>query len=170
MATLGYGDLFPISYGGRVVGMIGCFWGVFILSTMVVILNQLLDFTPGEKKSFAILIRMKLKDELKVSTVDVIMSSQKHKYERARDETDFKALSGAYTIFRKNIFQLKRSAKQVQLMRSGNHESEDLARDITEIHRDLDRLMAKHHAVLKVATDMVEKQKLQNSLPSEYEL
>ena len=104
MATLGYGDLFPISYGGRVVGMIGCFWGVFILSTMVVILNQLLDFTPGEKKSFAILIRMKLKDELKLSTVDVIMSSQKHKYERARDETDFKALSGAYTIFRKNIF------------------------------------------------------------------
>ena len=113
---------------------------------------------------------MMLKDNLKISTVDVIMSSQKHKYERARDETDFKALSGAYTMFRKNIFHLKRAAKQVQLIRSGNHESEDLARDITELHRDIDRVMAKHQTVLKLATDKLEKQKLQNSPPSEYEL
>ena len=55
-------------------------------------------------------------------------------------------------------------------MRSGNHESEDLARDITELHRDIDRVMAKHQTVLKLATDMLQKQKLQNSPPSEYEL
>jgi Ion channel len=52
MATLGYGDYYPTSYGGKTVGMVACFWGVFILSTMVVILNNYLDFTPGERKSF----------------------------------------------------------------------------------------------------------------------
>lgn len=104
MATLGYGDLFPISFGGRVIGMISCFWGVFTLSTMVVILNSYLEFTPYEKRAYNLLIGMKLKDELKVSTVEVIIASEKHKYERSRDETDFKALSEAYLMFRKNIF------------------------------------------------------------------
>jgi Ion channel len=97
MATLGYGDYFPTSYGGKVIGMASCFWGVFTLSTMVIILNNYLDFTDGEKKSYNILLRMKLKDELKISTVNVIMSSQKHKFERSRDEVDFNMLSKAYT-------------------------------------------------------------------------
>ena len=64
---------------------------------MVIILNNYLDFTDGEKKSYNILLRMKLKDELKISTVNVIMSSQKHKFERSRDEVDFNMLSKAYT-------------------------------------------------------------------------
>jgi len=42
MATVGYGDYFPSSYFGRVIGMLSCFWGVFTLSTFVVILNNLL--------------------------------------------------------------------------------------------------------------------------------
>ena len=48
MATVGYGDFWPTSYLGRIVGMISCFWGVFTLSTMVVILNNLLEFTEEE--------------------------------------------------------------------------------------------------------------------------
>ena len=75
MATVGYGDYFPASYFGRIIGMVSCFWGVFTLSTMVVILNNLLEFTDPEKKSFEILIKMKRKDELKESTVNVILSA-----------------------------------------------------------------------------------------------
>lgn len=48
MATVGYGDYWPTSYLGRIVGMISCFWGVFTLSTMVVILNNLLEFSEPE--------------------------------------------------------------------------------------------------------------------------
>jgi hypothetical protein len=48
MATVGYGDFFPLSYMGRINGMVSCFWGVFTLSTMVVILNNLLEFNEAE--------------------------------------------------------------------------------------------------------------------------
>ena len=48
MATVGYGDYFPLSYMGRIIGMVSCFWGVFTLSTMVVILNNLLEFSEAE--------------------------------------------------------------------------------------------------------------------------
>jgi hypothetical protein len=75
MATLGYGDYWPTSYLGRIVGMISCFWGVFTLSTMVVILNNLLEFSNSEKKSYQMLIKMKRKDELKETTVNAILSA-----------------------------------------------------------------------------------------------
>ena len=74
MATVGYGDYYPTSYLGRILGMISCFYGVFTLSTMVVILNNLLEFEDPERKSFEILLGMKhkdcfiFKDELKAST------------------------------------------------------------------------------------------------------
>jgi hypothetical protein len=75
MATVGYGDFFPTSYMGRIIGMVSCFWGVFTLSTMVVILNNLLEFSEAEQKSYDLLLKMKRKDELKASTVSVILSA-----------------------------------------------------------------------------------------------
>lgn len=113
MATVGYGDYWPTSYLGRIVGMISCFWGVFTLSTMVVILNNLLEFTEPEQKSYEVLMKMKRKDELKASTVSVILSAQRHKFERSRDDINYNSLNAAYTQFRKNIFELKKAAKRL---------------------------------------------------------
>lgn len=62
MATVGFGDYWPTSYLGRIVGMLSCFWGVFTLSTFVVVLNNLLEFNEGEEKSYRLLLKMKGKD------------------------------------------------------------------------------------------------------------
>jgi len=45
MATVGYGDYFPISNFGRIIGILACLWGVFIVSIFVVTLNNLLEFS-----------------------------------------------------------------------------------------------------------------------------
>ncbi len=140
MATVGYGDYYPISYMGRIVGMISCFYGVFVLSIMVVILNNLLQFTDGERKSYDLLIKMKCKDELKASTVNVIISAQRHKFERSRDEIDYNRLSNAYTMFRKSIFELKRAAKRIQAMRGNENEMDLFSRDMGDIHKEVDKV------------------------------
>jgi hypothetical protein len=75
MATVGYGDYWPTSYLGRVIGMLSCFWGVFTLSTMVVVLNNLLEFNESERKSFDLLMKLKCKDELKECAVNVIINA-----------------------------------------------------------------------------------------------
>ena len=140
MATVGYGDYWPLSYLGRIVGMLSCFWGVFTLSTMVVILNNLLEFDEGERKSFDLLMKMKCKDELKACTVNVIISAQKHKFERSRDEIDYNKLSTAYTMFRKSIFELKRAAKRVQAMRGNENDVDSFTRDLGDIHKEVDKV------------------------------
>lgn len=44
MTTVGYGDFFPKSNIGRLVGIIIAFWGVLFVSLFVVTLTNLLEF------------------------------------------------------------------------------------------------------------------------------
>ena len=64
MTTVGYGDLYPKSFGGRIIGMIACIWGIFITSYLTVTLTSFLSLTPNESKSFMLLQRLFYKDKM----------------------------------------------------------------------------------------------------------
>ena len=55
MTTVGYGDLFPKSNVGRLVGILCAFWGVIYVSLFVVALTNMLEFDSPEKKAFMLL-------------------------------------------------------------------------------------------------------------------
>jgi hypothetical protein len=63
MTTVGYGDFFPQTHMGRFVVVIACFWGVFLVSMMVVTLTDSSEFTKGERRAYEILSRLKAKEE-----------------------------------------------------------------------------------------------------------
>lgn len=46
MTTVGYGDFVPKTHAGRLIGVVGCFWGTFLVSMMVVSLTISAEFTP----------------------------------------------------------------------------------------------------------------------------
>ena len=52
MTTVGYGDFFPKTTMGRLVGIIICFWGVVVVSVFVVTLTNMLAFDPSEDKTY----------------------------------------------------------------------------------------------------------------------
>jgi Ion channel len=55
LTTTGFGDIYPKSFFGRVIGLIICFWGTFMVSFFVVTVNNMLTFSPSEEKSFNLL-------------------------------------------------------------------------------------------------------------------
>jgi potassium intermediate/small conductance calcium-activated channel subfamily N protein 2 len=55
MTTVGYGDFYPKSHLGRMIGIIVAFWGVFYVSLFVVALNNILNFLPAEGKAYNLL-------------------------------------------------------------------------------------------------------------------
>jgi hypothetical protein len=58
LTSVGYGEFFPKTFYGRIVGILICFYGVFIVSFFVVTVSSLLMFTPSEEKSYELLLRL----------------------------------------------------------------------------------------------------------------
>ena len=58
ITSVGYGDIYPKTFFGRIVGVIVCFWGVFIVSFFVVTITNMLNFTGSEEKSYNLLLRL----------------------------------------------------------------------------------------------------------------
>ena len=75
LTTVGYGDIYPKTLMGRIVGIIICMWGVFIVSFFVVTLNNMITFNANEEKAYNLLLRLYYKDELKKKAIAVLGSA-----------------------------------------------------------------------------------------------
>ncbi|CDW88462.1 small-conductance calcium-activated potassium channel protein [Stylonychia lemnae] len=148
MATVGYGDYFPISNFGRIVGILACLWGVFIVSIFVVTLNNLLEFSKQEEKSYDILCKLAFKEDLRMKAVNVILSAQRQKVERQKDDLDISRLAVVFRDFRKNVFSLKQVSKRVRAMYEDYNEVEVVTKDVEEINQEVNLLMSTQEDVL----------------------
>ena len=59
MTTVGYGDFYPRTYLGRFTIVISCFWGIFLISLMVVTLTNSILFSNEESRSFDYMSKVK---------------------------------------------------------------------------------------------------------------
>jgi hypothetical protein len=53
--TIGYGDIYPKSHFGRLIGIVIAFLGVYNTSLFIVALNNMLEFESPECKAFNLL-------------------------------------------------------------------------------------------------------------------
>jgi hypothetical protein len=72
MATVGYGDFYPSTHLGRMIGVLACFWGTFLVSLMVVSLTISSEFTPQERKAFDKIKKDEAQEELRVKAANAI--------------------------------------------------------------------------------------------------
>ncbi len=52
MTTVGFGDYYPVSILGRIIVVIACFWGTFLISMMVAALTYIVEFDSQEAISY----------------------------------------------------------------------------------------------------------------------
>jgi len=79
LTSCGYGDIWPKTFFGRICGVAISFWGVLILSFLVVTLTENLQFTTNEDRSYNLIIRLLLKRELKKKAVNVLSAGYNYK-------------------------------------------------------------------------------------------
>jgi hypothetical protein len=51
ITTVGFGDLVPYSYIGRVIIMIAAFWGAFLISLLIVTVSKTFELSRNQKKA-----------------------------------------------------------------------------------------------------------------------
>jgi hypothetical protein len=117
MTTVGYGDMFPRSILGRLIGVIACIIGMIIVSMIIVSLAVITQFTNDEEKAYMKLKKLKAEENVSEKAADVIkaviimrrISLEKARNNKKKDNS--KAKSG-YTLLTRHfvyITQLKRS-------------------------------------------------------------
>lgn len=74
MTTVGYGDLYPKSYGGRILGIMICIWGVILSSLFVVTVSNQLIPTQLEKNALDLIHRLIFRSKLKETAAGAIYS------------------------------------------------------------------------------------------------
>ncbi|OMJ89722.1 hypothetical protein SteCoe_8087 [Stentor coeruleus] len=80
MTTVGYGDYFPVTLPGRVIGCLACVWGVMVVSVMCVSLYNLMNLDEGQAESLLTLQRLWFKDALRDSAAFVITAVYRYRY------------------------------------------------------------------------------------------
>ena len=130
MTTIGYGDSYPKTHMGRFLGIIVCFWGVFIVSFFVVTINNMLVFSPNEERSFFLLMRLYYKQGLKAKAAAVLQSVFQQKNIRLHEPENHSKLLASFRHFRKNMLEFKRVALTVRGFNEGDTDIEIMGKRI----------------------------------------
>lgn len=77
--TVGYGDFYPQTIVGRMIAVVACLWGTFLISLMVVSLTISVEFTPQEQKAYDELKKGEIYSNLKTKALNLIRFAIKFK-------------------------------------------------------------------------------------------
>jgi len=114
LTSAGYGDLYPKTFFGRIVGVVICFWGVLIISFFVVTVTNMLEFTPNEERAYNLLMRLHKKGIMKERAVDVLQSAFIHRnVQKLYPGNEGKILS-KFRKFRAALISFKEVAREVR--------------------------------------------------------
>ncbi|OMJ87672.1 hypothetical protein SteCoe_10599 [Stentor coeruleus] len=75
MSTVGYGDFYPITHLGRVIDVVACFWGTFLVSLMVLSLTISSELTPQERKAYDSIKKKEDRKNLEIAASNTIKSA-----------------------------------------------------------------------------------------------
>ena len=123
MATIGYGDIYPITFFGRIVIIISCIWGIFILSLFVVSLNNITQLTKEENKAYEDISREdKVKSTLQRDAAKIIIILFKLNLSRKKKSNirkrilmrmDLMGIANRFRIKRKNVLNETKSIQEI---------------------------------------------------------
>jgi len=121
MTTVGYGDTFPKSDMGRLLGIVICLWGVLLVSLFVVTISDALEFNIPQKNAFNLIHRLIFRGQLKKEAAGAILSHYKIKlYERKhknivdKHENIEKILQLAQISFKKRMLKFKKKESEIR--------------------------------------------------------
>lgn len=131
MATIGYGDIYPVTMLGRFVIIVACIWGVFLLSMFVVTLNNITQLTKEESHAYEEIIRRdKIKNTLKKDAMKIIQLLLKLNLKKNKN------------LIKKKMFirlDLLGLIKRFKIKRNNmNNESKNINDQLEEIHMAVD--------------------------------
>jgi len=177
MTTVGYGDFYAKTHFGRIVSFLCCIWGVFVVSLMVVTLNNVLGMSSAEEKALTVLDRLSLRKHLKAEAAYILTNMAKvgvnNKRKKGEElETENKK---AFRNIKKHLNDFKGISRNIRSLDDGSNISEEMTRqfefmrdeikDIKQQNQDLKDVVNKLNNLiqLKFSDNPIVKNQVQDS-------
>ena len=132
LTSAGYGELFPKTFFGRIVGVIICLWGVLIISLFVVTVTDLFEFSENEENSYHMLIKLSYKNELKKKALKVLSASYTHRIEKDKNPFDTQKILSNFRHYRSAMLEFNTTSKVVRSLQGGKGSEFDVMTTILE--------------------------------------
>lgn len=143
MATVGFGDFFPVSIIGRIIAIISCFWGTFLISLIVAAMTVAVEFNTQEAISYDSIKAAHF--ELELGTNASVLIQRAFRYRKLMKKADnstrfqvdksvgFKDLKSAIDQFRRLRKNKSLSIEAMIIELSINKIEENLTTEIQKI-------------------------------------
>jgi hypothetical protein len=122
MTTVGYGDVYPKSFGGRIMGIGLCYWGVLLVSLFVVTVSKQLELTQLQRNSYLLIQRLVSRDTLKKVSASALFSM--FKFSKAINGKDKhssqKNLNSAEQNFKRKMLVFKNKSSEMRKFDNSN--------------------------------------------------
>ena len=133
MTTVGYGDFFPSTLPGRIVGLILCIFGVTVISIMVLTVTNMLTLSDDEEKSLSLYQRIELREELRDKAGTLLFYAFKYKKSFSLDSENEKVRSDDLTKFRASLRAFQEIKMRKKILYKFNSTEDNIERRINTI-------------------------------------
>ena len=93
ITTVGFGDLVPYSYIGRVIIMIAAFWGAFLISLLIVTVSKTFELSRNQKKAMHHLFLTRKAASSITSAMRYYMAKKRSKLAQAQKDSRARGIS-----------------------------------------------------------------------------
>jgi hypothetical protein len=140
MTTVGYGDYFPVTEPGRVIGFIACLWGVLVVSMVVITLSNMLSLESGENKAFIMLSRLQYKKDLREKAASLVGAAVRFRLMSISDHPDEKKLKSQAAKFRRYLSSFKKTRSQMRCLYDLDSVQDRLERSMVTILEENEKI------------------------------
>lgn len=157
--TVGYGDYYPQTHLGRIIAVVACLWGTFLISLMVVSLTISVEFTSQEEKAFEELKKNELTEDLRKKAFEMIRWAVKlYKVVDANNnnkETDAMIASLSKTLYKYKYHLADfRTARKFVISKEHEVSAENILHKLNEnVSEEMENLINDSTAHVKTLTD-----------------
>lgn len=131
MTTVGYGEVYPKTIFGRLLGIALCIWGALQVSLFVVTVSRQLELTQLQSNAYVLIQRLSYRDALKKVAASALFSmfkfSKAIKGNKDKEGSQKpKVLTSAETNFKRKMLIFKNKTSEMRKFSSGSSTNENM--------------------------------------------
>lgn len=133
MTTVGYGDFFPNSLPGRIVGLVICIWGVLVISMMVIMVSNSLKLGKDEEKALLLYKRLDLREQIVNAAGKMLFYALRYKKAVRTHPNATIYKSAIFSKFQQSIREFRQLKMRKKILYKFNSAEDNIERRISTI-------------------------------------